>query len=143
MKLITISKKKEHKSSVYVIDLNEDHTSSKYRSSRITDFFPKVEKDDVLIEDLQLRIKNVERELNHIKDQLNELKTRQNGRGMCKVIPTQTKTSSSTPKQSSKKQQNTDEKGAQSKKQIGRKKETTQSPEQKNPTNSNASGKSM
>ena len=56
------------------------------------------------------------------------------------MTPTQTKTSSSTPKQSSKKQ-NT-EKGAQSKKQVGRKKETTQSPEQKNPTNPCASDKS-
>ena len=61
---------------------------------------------------------------------------------MCKAIPNQTKTSPLTPKQSSKKQQNT-EKGAQSKKQVGRKKETTQSPQQKNPTNSNTSSKSM
>ena len=142
MKLSTISKEKELKDSVNVVELDKDHTSSKYRNSRITDFFPKVEKSDVLIEDLQLRIKNLERERNHIKDQLNELKKWQseNGRGMCKVTPTQTKTSSSTPKQSSKKQ-NT-EKGAQSKKQVGRKKETTQSPEQKNPTNSCASDKS-
>ena len=126
-----------------MIELDKDHTSSKYRNSPITDFFPKVEKSDVLIEDLQLRIKNLERERNHIKDQLNELKKRQSesGRGMCKVIPTQTKTSSSTPKQSSKKQQNTG-KGAQGKKQVGRKKEMTQSPEQENPTNSNASDKS-
>ena len=126
-----------------MVELNKDHTSSKYRNSRITDFFPKVEKSDVLIEDLQLRIKNLERERNHIEDQLNELKKWQseNGRGMCKVTPTQTKTSSLTPKQSSKKQ-NT-EKGAQSENQVGRKKETTQSPEQKNPTNSCASDKSM
>ena len=74
---------------------------------------------------------------------MNELKKWQseNGRGMYKVTPTQTKTSSSTPKQSSKKQQNI-EKGAQSTKQVGRKKEMTQSPERKNPTNSSASDKS-
>ena len=142
MKLSTISKEKELKDSVNVVELDKDHTNSKYRNSRIIDFFPKVEKSDVLIEDLQLRIKNLERERNHIKDQLNELKKWQseNGRGMCKVTPTQTKTSSSTPKQSSKKQ-NT-EKGAQRKKQVGRKKETTQSHEQKNPTNSCPSNKS-
>ena len=125
MKLSTISKEKELKDSVNVVELDKDHTSSKYRNSRITDFFPKVEKSDVLIEDLQLRIKNLEKERNHIKDQLNELKKWQseNGRGMCKVTPTQTKTSSSTPRQSSKKQ-NT-EKGAQSNKQVGRKKNDT------------------
>ena len=61
-------------------------------------------------------------------------------KGMCKVIPTQTKTPLSTPKQSSKKQQNT-EKRTQSKILVGRKRETTQSSEQKNPTNSNASGR--
>ena len=74
MKLSTISKEKELKDSVNVVELDKDHTVSKYRNSRITDFFPKVEKSDVLIEDLQLRIKNLERERNHIKDQLNELK---------------------------------------------------------------------
>ena len=91
MKLSTISKEKELKDSVNVVELDKDHTSSKYRNSRITDFFPKVEKSDVLIEDLQLRIKNLERERDHIKDQLNELKKWQseNGRGMCKVTPTQ------------------------------------------------------
>ena len=96
----------------------------------------------MLREDLQLRINNLERERNHIEDQLNELKKRQseNGRGMWKVTPTQTKPSSSTLKQSSTKQQNTEEKGAQSKKQVGIEKETTQSPEQKKPTDSNASG---
>ena len=137
MKLSTILKEKELKDSVNVVELDKDHTSSKYGNSRITDFFPKVEKSDVLIEDLQLRIKNLERERNHIKDQLNELKKWQseNGRGMCKVTPTQTKTSSATPKQNT-------EKGAQSKKQVGKKKETTQSSEQKNPTNSCASNKS-
>ena len=123
MKLSTISKEIELKDSDNVIERDKDHTSSKYRNSRITDFFPKVEKSDGLIEDLQLRIKSLERERDHIKDQLNELKKRQseNDRGMCKVIPTQTKTSSSTPKQISKKQQNT-EKGAQSKKQVDGKK---------------------
>ena len=123
MKLSTVLEEKELKDSVNVIELDKDDTSSKYKNSRITVFFPKVEKSDVLIEDLQLRIKNLERERNHIKNQLNELKKRQseNGKGMCKVIPTQTKTSSPTPKQISKKQQNT-EKGAQSKKQVGRKK---------------------
>ena len=112
MKLSTISKEKELKGRVKVIELDEEHTSSKYRNSRVTDLFPKVGKSDVLIEDLQLRIKNLERERNHIKDQLNELKKRQseNGRGMCKVIPTQTKTFSSTPRQNSKKQHNTEEK---------------------------------
>ena len=106
MKLSTISKEKELKDSVNVVELDKEHICSKYRNSQITDFFPKVEKSDVLIEDLQLRIKNLEREQNHIKDQLNELKKWQseNGRGMYKVTPTQTKTSSSTPKQSSKKQ---------------------------------------
>ena len=90
MKLSAITKEKELKDSINVIELDKDHTSSKYRSCRVTDFFPKVEKSDVLIEDLRLRIKNLERERNHIKDQLNELKKRQseNGRGMCKVIPT-------------------------------------------------------
>ena len=104
----------------------QEKKRTKYRNSRVTDFFPKVEKSDVLIEDLQLRIKNLERERNYIKDQLNKFKKRQseNGRGMCKVIPTQTKTSSSTPKQSSKKQQNT-EKSAQRKKTGWKKKETT------------------
>ena len=62
MRLSTISKEKELKDSVNVIDLDKDHTSSKYRNSRIIDFFPKVEKSDVLIEDVQLRIKNLERE---------------------------------------------------------------------------------
>ena len=125
MKLSTISKEKELKDSVNVVELDKDHTSSKYRNSRITDFFPKVEKSGVLIEDLQLRIKNLERERNHIKDQLNELKKWQseNGRGMCKVTPTQTKTSSSTPKQSSKKQ-NT-EKGAQRKSRLAEKRNDT------------------
>ena len=100
IKLSNISKEKELKDSVNVIELNKDHTSSKYRKSRITNFFLKVDKSDGLIEDLQLRIKSLERERNHIKDQLNELKKRQldNGRGMCKVIPTHTKASSSTPK---------------------------------------------
>ena len=60
MKLSTTSKEKELKDSVNVIELDKDHTSSKYRNSRITDFFPKVEKSDVQIEDLQLRIKNLE-----------------------------------------------------------------------------------
>ena len=59
MKLSTISKEKELKDSVNVVKLDKDHTSSKYRNSRITDFFPKVEKCDVLIEDLQLRIKKL------------------------------------------------------------------------------------
>ena len=52
MKLSTFSKEKELKDSVNVIELEKDHTSSKYRNSRITDFFPKVGENDVLIEDL-------------------------------------------------------------------------------------------
>ena len=44
MKLSTISKEKELKESVNVIELGKDCTSSKYRNSWITDFFPKVEK---------------------------------------------------------------------------------------------------
>ena len=55
MKLSTILKEKELKESVNVIELDKDCTSSKYRNSQITDFFPKVEKSDVLI----LKISNL------------------------------------------------------------------------------------